>query len=163
MASEDNELKQRISTYVESQYQRYVTWYGQNAKLAKNNLIAAFGVVLICALAFVFFPSPMDQMSFLQYEFDPTNAIKLGLVASIALAVFSMQTSFKKMKSCLTTKAQLETEFSVYQEVETDEAGAVGEAAFEAFKSKVDGIMAASNPELVIAVERDNLQKQKSS
>ena len=163
MTSKDNELNQRINSYIENEYQRYIAWYTQNSKLAKNNLVVAFVVVIICTLSIAFFPSSMDQMSFLQYRFDPTNAIKLGLLASIILSIVSMYTTFKRMNFCLAIKAQLQSEFSLFHERDKDDAGASDEAAFNAFKSNVDGIMAASNPEVVIAVERDNLQKEKSS
>ncbi len=162
MRSNDNELNQRINAYMENKYQRYVTWYGQNANLAKNNLIAAFVVVMICVLSIVFFPSSVDQMSFFQYKFDPTNAIKLGLFASIVLAIVSMFTTFKRRSRCLAINAQLQSELFQFQERDKDDAGVRDEAAFDAFKSHVDAIMAASNPEVVAAVELDNDQKEKS-
>ena len=162
MTPKDNKLDQRINAYIENEYQRYVNWYSQNSKLAKNNLIVAFVVVIICALSIAFFPSSMDQMSFLQYSFDPTNAIKFGLLASIILAIVSMYTTFKQMKRCLGIKAQLQSEFDQFQNRDKDNAGPSDEAAFNVFKMSVDGIMAASNPEVVIAVERDNAQKSKS-
>ena len=162
MTSKDNELDQRINQYTENEYQRYVAWYSQNSNLAKNNLIAAFVVIIICTLFITFFPSSMDQMSFLQYSFDPTNAIKLGLLASIILAIVSMYTTFKQMKRCLAIKAQLQSAFDQFQKRDEDNAGPKDEAAFNAFQVSVDGIMAASNPEVVIAVERDNAQKEKS-
>lgn len=155
MTSKDKKLDQQINAYVENEYMRYVAWYTENSKLAKNNAIAALVVVLICVLCFVFFPSSMDEMSFFQNKFDPTNAIKIGLLASIILAVYSLYTIFKRWKFCLAIEAQLQSEFSLFGERD--------EAAFKAFKANVDGIMAASNPEVVIAVEQDNLQKGKSS
>ncbi|NQV98402.1 MAG: hypothetical protein HQ483_01795 [Rhodospirillales bacterium] len=163
MTSRDKKLKQKINTYREKQYQRYLSWYAQNAKLAQNNLIAAFVVVVICTLALVLFPGPMDQMSFLQYSFDPTNAIRLGLAASILLALYSMFTSFRQRTRCLAIKSQLLAAFSQFHEGDKDDAGAVNEAAFHAFTARVDAIMAAANPEVVIAVELDNQKNDKSS
>jgi len=155
MAPKDSELDEQINTYLEKEYQRYVAWYSQNAKIAKNNLIGALVVVLICTICLVFFPNTMDQMSFLQFQFDPTNAIKLGLVASIVLAIVSMRTTLKRMNSCLTLQAQLEAEHSLFTER--------NETAFNAFKSNIDRIMAAVNPEVVTAVERDNLDKEEAN
>ena len=163
MTSENTELDQQIGAYLEQQYQRYLNWYGENAKLAKNNLIAASVVVVACALLLVFFPGPMDEMSFFQHTFDPTNAVKIGLLASVLLALYSMFTSFRQRKRCLDLTVQLQTEFSVFQDRDTTDAGPDDEAAFETFKSSVDAIMAAANPEVVIAVERDNAQKAEAS
>ena len=162
MASKDNELAQRINAYTENEYQRYISWYAQNSKIAKNNLVAACVVVLVCTLFIAFFPGPMDEMSFLQYSFDPTNAIKFGLFASIILAIYSMYTTFKQMNRCLAIKAKLQSEYEQFDKRDKDNAGPHDAAAFKAFKSGVDGIMAASNPDVVIAVERDNAKKEKS-
>ena len=133
MSASDNEFNTRLSMYTETQFQRYLNWYGQNAKQAKNNLIAGLAVVVICALFLVFFPGPMDDMSFLQYTFDPTNAIKLGLVASILFSCVSMYTSSKHMKHCLSTEALLRSEYAQFGARTSDDAGPNDEAAFRAF------------------------------
>ncbi len=163
MTSKDNKRGQRVEAYLETEFQRYVNWYVQNAKISKNNLIAALVVVVVCALLLVFFPGPMDEMSFLQYRFDPTLAIKLGLLASILLALHSMYASFKRLRHCLATGARLQTALSQFEGRDPGDADAKNDVAFQAFKSNVDAIMAVANPELVVAVARDNAQKKKSS
>lgn len=163
MTTEDNDLNQQINAYMEKQFERYVNWYTENAKLAKNSLIAALIVIVICGLCLVFFPGPMDQMSFFQYRFDPTTAIQLGLIASIILSIYSMHTSFKRLRLCLAINAQLQSELSLFNEGDSAGAGDVDETAFNAFKSNVDRIMAENNPEVVAAVELDNRQRGETS
>lgn len=158
MLASDTEFTTRLNSYTETQFQRYLNWYGQNAKQAKNNLTAGLAVIVISALFLVFFPGPMDDMSFLQYTFDPTKAIKLGLLSSILFSGVSIYTSSKQMKRCLSTEALLRSEYAEFNARTFDNAGPNDEAAFRAFISGVDGIMAAQNPEVVIAVARDNDQ-----
>lgn len=158
MSAPDTEFTTRLNSYTESQFQRYLNWYGQNAKQAKNNLIAGLVVMVISSLFLVFFPGPMDDMSFLQYTFDPTKAIKLGLLLSILLSGVSIYTSSKQMKCYLSTEALLRSEYAKFNARSSDNAGPNDEAAFRSFVSGVDEIMAAQNPEVVIAVARDNDQ-----
>ncbi|MEZ7846645.1 MAG: hypothetical protein QMB27_11700, partial [Rhodospirillales bacterium] len=64
MSAPDTEFTTRLNSYTKTQFQRYLNWYGQNAKQAKNNLIAGLVVMVISSLFLVFFPGPMDDMSF---------------------------------------------------------------------------------------------------
>ena len=95
MSAPDIEFTIRLNFYTETQFQRYLNWYGQNAK---------------------------------------------------------------QMKCYLSTEALLRSEYAEFNARTSDNAGPNDEAAFRAFVSGVDGIMAAQNPEVVIAVARDNDQ-----
>ena len=45
MSAPDIEFTIRLNFYTETQFQRYLNWYGQNAKQAKNNLIVGLAVI----------------------------------------------------------------------------------------------------------------------
>ena len=136
-----------------------MNWYIEGIKISKNNLIAALFVIIICALCFLFMPSPIDQMSFFQYSFDPSFAVQLGLFTTAILAFFSMFTSYKKMKSYLKGKVLLQSEHALFRARDTDGLVLNDEASLAAFIFAVDGIMTATNPEVVIAISQDNVIK----
>lgn len=156
MAAKDKKRDNRIEFFIEKEYGRYVAWYEGNAKNAKNSLIAALVVVVICALCLVFFPDEIDPMSFFQYTFDPTLAIKIGLGLSIGLAVMSMASSFMQRRRGLAQIAKLQQAFSRYDEEKSD-------ASFETFSSHVEEIMQAANPEMVRAVKHHNETQKESA
>ena len=158
----DDQFNCRLNDYITTYFEQYIFWYIENTKISKNNMLAALVVIVICVLFFLFIPKSIDQMSFFQYSFDPTFAIKLGLLASILLASVSIFTSYKKMKSCLIGNKILLYEHTLFNERDKDNSGPNDEAAFSEFVSAVDGIMAATNPEVVIAVSQDNALKIKA-
>jgi len=154
----DDQYNSRLDDYVTTRCR----WYIENIKISKNNLFAAFVVIAICALCLLFIPNSIAQMSLFQFFFDPTFAIKLGLLASIVLAFVSMFTSYTKMKNCLTEKALLQSEYALFNSRGTDNSRPNDEAAFAAFVLAVDGIMGANNHEVVIAMSKDNALKAKA-
>ena len=162
MSNLDDQYSFRLNDYITNQLDQYLNWYTENAKISKINLLAALVVISICALSLLLTPNTLDQMSFFKYSFNPTFAIKLGLLASIVLAFLSMFTSYKKMKSCLVSKALLQSEYALFSKYYSENPEPNNEAAFSAFVSAVDGIMAATNPELVISVLQDNTLKAKA-
>jgi len=158
----DDQYNSRLNDYITTRFERYINWYVENIKISKSNLFAALVVISICTLCLLFIPNSMDQMTFLQYSFDPTAAIQLGLLASIALAFISTFTTYKKMNFFLTAKALLQSEHALFSARDTDNSGPNDEAAFAAFVYAVDSIMAATNPEVVLTVLDDNSLKEKT-
>jgi hypothetical protein len=157
----DDQYNSRLNNYITTRFDRYINWYIENTKISRINLFAALVVIVICTLCLLFIPNSVDQMSFLKYSFDPTLAIKLGLLTSIGLAFFSMFTSYKKMKCFLTEKALLQSEYALFRERDVDISELNHEAEFVRFVNAVDCIMAATKPEIAIAVSQDNALKAK--
>ena len=156
MSSLGDQCSSRLNDYKTTRFEPYINWYVENIRISKNNLFAALVVIGICASCFLFIPSPMDQMTFFQYSFDPTIAVQLGLFSSIALALVSTVTTCKKIKSCLTAKALLQTEHAIFNARKKNDSGPNDDAAFETFVNAVESIIAATNPEVVIAVLENN-------
>ena len=155
----DDQYNFRLNDYIINRFEPYINWYIENIKISKNNFLAALVVIAVCSLCFTFISKNMAQMTFFQYSFDPTIAIKLGLLASIVLAFLSMFTTYKRIKKCSTAKASLESEHALFSARVTDNSGPNDKSAFDAFVYAVDGIMAATNPEVVIAVSQANALK----
>ena len=155
----DDQYNFRLNDYIINRFEPYINWYIENIKISKNNFLAALVVIAVCSLCFTFISKNMAQMSFFQYSFDPTIAIKLGLLASIVLALLSMFTTYKKIKKCSIAKASLESEHALFSARVTDNSGPNDTAAFDIFVYAVEGIMAATNPEVVIAVSQANAIK----
>ncbi len=162
MTSNDTATNDPIEIYLSENYQRYSAWYEQQAAIAKNNMIAGAVVVAVCCLCLVFFPESMDQMRFFQYHFDPTNAIKIGLLAAIVLAFVSMYPSVKQMRRSMALHAQLQSEFTAFQNRRHGKNKTDLKTEFDDFKQSVEAIMAASNPDVVRAIELDNSTKRES-
>ena len=101
----------------------------------------------------------MEDTSFLQIRFNPTNAVKLGLAAAILFALYSMYTSLRQKLRCSGMQAHLQAEFDEFDSHRKDTGGDDEEADFNDFRERIDALMAASNPGLVTAIERDNAGK----
>jgi hypothetical protein len=155
----DDQYNFRLNDYLINRFEPYINWYIEDIKISKNNFWVALVVIAVCSLCFNFISKNMAQMSFFQYSFDPTIPIKLGLSASIMLAFLSIFTTYKKIKKCSTAKASLESEHALFSARVTDNSGPNDKAAFDTFIYAVDGIMAATNPEVVIAVSQANALK----
>ena len=63
------------------------------------------------------------------------------------------------MKNCLTGKVLLQSKHALFSARDTDGSGTNDEAAFSEFVYAVDGIMTATNPEVVIFISHDNALK----
>ena len=162
MFSSGDQCSSRLNDYITTRFELYINWYVENIRISKINLFAALVVIVICSSCFLFIPKPMDQMTFFQYSFDPTIAVQLGLLSSIVLALVSTVTTCKKLKICLTAKALLQSEYDLFSAREEDNSVLNDDAAFETFVNAVEAIMAATNPEVVIAVLEDSPLNEKA-
>ncbi len=158
----DDEYSSRFDDYITTRFEKYINWYIENIEISKKNFFAALIVIAICNLCFLFIPNPIEQMNFFHYSFDPTFAIKLGLLISIGLAFFSMFTSYKKMRICIAGKSLLQSEYKLFKSRVTNNSGPNEEISFAAFIHAVDDIILANNPEVVTVMTKDNALKDKT-
>ena len=157
MVLSDNEYSFRLNNYMKTKFERYLNWYVENIKISKNNLSAALFVIVVCALCLLFFPNSIEGMIFFQYSFDPTFAIQSGFYISIILALFSIFTSYRKIKSYLTIKVLLQSQYALFSARSTDISCSNHEEEFIEFVHAVDSILTANNHGDIISISQHNI------